>query len=55
MEAAPEYHKDIIGIDGEDVRKAEKELVQYNSELEFGLAACSVFVEVVVMVQILCF
>ena len=55
MEADPDFDKDIIGMDGEDVRKAEKELVQYNSELEFGLAACSVFVEVVVMVQILCF
>ena len=41
MEADPDFDKDVIGIDGEDVHKVEKELVQYNSELEFGLAALS--------------
>ena len=33
MEADPDFYKNVIGIDGEDVRKAEKELVQYNSKL----------------------
>ena len=33
MEADPDFNEDVIGIDGGDVRKAEKELVQYNSEL----------------------
>ena len=33
MEADPDFDKNVIGIDGEDVRKAEKELVQYNSKL----------------------
>ena len=39
MEADPDFNKDVIGINGEDVRKAEKELVQYNNEMQLGLAA----------------
>ena len=38
MEADPNFNKEVIGIDGEDVRKAKKELVQYNIELGLGLA-----------------
>ena len=38
MEADPDFNKEVIGIDGEDVRKTEKELIQYNSELGLGLA-----------------
>ena len=41
MEADPNFDKEVIGIDGEDVRKEEKELVQYNSELGLGLAVPS--------------
>ena len=53
MEADPDFDKDIIGIDGEDVRKVEKELVQYNSELDRVWFGSSVgFVEIVIMVQI---
>ena len=33
MESDPDFVKDVIEIDGEDVRKVEKELVSYNSEL----------------------
>ena len=42
MEADPDFNKDVIGIDGEDVSKAEKELIQYNYEMQLGLAALSI-------------
>ena len=33
MEAVPDFDKDVIGIDGRDVHKAEKEFVRHNSKL----------------------
>ena len=39
MEVDPDFNKDVIGINGQDVCKAEKELVQYNNEMQLGLAA----------------
>ena len=38
MEEDPDFDTDVIGIDGEDARKADNELVQYNLELELGFA-----------------
>ena len=50
MEADPDFSKEVIGIDGEDVLKAEKELIQYNSELRVGffhLCLCLCFVTII--------
>ena len=35
LEGSVDFDKDIIDMDGEEVRKAEKELVAYNSECTF--------------------
>ena len=44
MEADPDFVKEVIGINGEDVCKAEKELIQNNSELRVGFGDSSVLV-----------
>ena len=35
LEGSVDFDKDIIDMDGEEVRKAEKDLVAYNSECTF--------------------